>query len=105
MLPLTRDGQRTVRPISPVAAYVGGKRQLAAELVTRISKISHRTYAEPFVGMGGVFLRRTEAAPGEVINDINRDVATFFRVLQRHFAPFLDMFRYQLTMRSVSARR
>lgn len=100
MLPLTRDGQRTVRPISPIAAYVGGKRQLAAELVTRISKIKHHTYCEAFVGMGGVFLRRTEAAPAEVINDLNKDIATFFRVLQRHYTPFLEMFRYQLTSRA-----
>lgn len=95
-----RDGQRAVRALSPVAAYVGGKRQLAAELVTRISKIPHRTYAEPFVGMGGVFLRRTEAAPAEVINDINRDVATFFRILQRHYAAFMELLKFQLTSRA-----
>lgn len=100
MLPFTRDGQRPVRPISPIAAYVGGKRQLAKELVVRISKIKHHTYCEAFVGMGGVFLRRTEAAPAEVINDINKDIATFFRVLQRHYVPFLDMFRFQLTSRA-----
>jgi DNA adenine methylase len=100
MLPLTHDGRRLVRPISPVAAYIGGKRLLAREMVKRIVRIPHATYAEPFVGMGGVFLRRTESAPSEVINDISVDVATFFRILQRHYPQFMDMLRFQITSRS-----
>ncbi len=100
MLPLTHDGRRLVRPVSPVAAYIGGKRQLSRDLAVRISKIPHKVYAEPFVGMGGVFLRRTESAPVEVINDISSDVATFFRILQRHYTPFMDMLRFQLTSRA-----
>ena len=99
MLPLEHDGRRLVRPVSPVAAYIGGKRALSRELVTRIAKVPHRTYAEPFVGMGGVFLRRTEAAPAEVINDISEDVSTFFRILQRHYDAFMAMLRFQLTSR------
>ena len=100
MLPLTHDGRRLVRPVSPVAAYIGGKRQLSRELVVRISKVPHRTYAEPFIGMGGVFLRRTEAAPVEVVNDISGDVSTFYRILQRHYTAFMDMLRFQLTIRA-----
>ena len=100
MLPLTHEGRRLVRPVSPAAAYIGGKRALASNLVKRIAKIPHRTYAEPFIGMGGVFLRRTESAPVEVINDISLDVATFFRVLQRHYAAFLDMLKFQITTRA-----
>lgn len=88
------------RPTSPAAAYVGGKRQLAGEIIKRIAKIPHQTYAEPFVGMGGVFLRRPFAARCEVINDYNRDVATFFRVLQRHYAAFMDMMKFQITTRA-----
>ena len=82
-----------VRPISPVAGYIGGKKQLARTLVERIGAIEHITYAEPFVGMGGVFLRRPTKPKAEVINDASRDVATFFRVLQRHYQAFLDMLR------------
>jgi DNA adenine methylase len=78
------DEFRPVRPARPAAAYIGGERRLAAELVRRIEAIPHSTYAEPFVGMGGVFLRRGMAARCEVSNDVSRDVATFFRVLQRH---------------------
>ncbi|WP_374653132.1 DNA adenine methylase [Dongia sp.] len=85
--------------VRPVAPYVGGKRGLAAAIIARIAKIPHHTYAEPFIGMGGVFLRRPTAAKAEYINDYSRDVATFFRVLQRHYTAFLDMLRFQLTTR------
>lgn len=85
--------------VKPVAAYVGGKRNLATTVIRRLSKFPHRTYAEPFVGMGGIFLRRPVASPVEVINDYSHDVATFFRVLQRHYTQFLEMMRFQITTR------
>ena len=52
------------------------------------------------MGMGGVFLRRGRRPTVEVINDVSEDVATFFRILQRHYVAFLDMLRYQLTTRA-----
>ncbi|VFU07024.1 DNA adenine methylase [Methylocella tundrae] len=90
---------RRVDPVRPAAAYIGGKKQLAAAIVARIEAAPHRTYAEPFVGMGGVFLRRRFAPPSEVINDLSGDVATFFRILQRHYVAFMDMLKFQLTSR------
>ena len=82
-----------VTPVRPAAAYVGGKRNLAKRLVTRlialIDTIPHTTYAEPFVGMGGVFLRRQRKPRAEVINDLSREVSNFFRVLQVHYVAFL----------------
>ena len=50
--------------------------------------------------MGGVFLARRRAAPVELINDRSRDVATLFRILQRHFDAFMDMMRFQVTSRA-----
>jgi len=91
---------RVVRPLTPLAPYVGGKRQLAADVIGRIGKIPHVTYAEPFVGMGGVFLRRTEIPTAEVINDLNQDVAGFFRVLQHHYQAFMDLLKWQITSRA-----
>lgn len=88
------------KAIRPVAPYIGGKRALAARLTTLIDATPHRAYCEPFVGMGGVFLRRQNPAKVEVINDFNRDVATFFRVLQRHYVAFVEMMRFQLTTRA-----
>lgn len=90
---------RRVTPTKPAAAYIGGKKQLAGRIVALIEQAPHRTYAEPFVGMGGVFLRRRFAPPAEVVNDLSGDVATFFRILQRHYVPFMDLLRFQLTSR------
>lgn len=89
-----------VRPTKPAAPYIGGKRNLSGRLVTRIEAVPHRTYAEVFVGMAGVFLRRRWRPQAEVINDWSCDVATFYRVLQRHYVAFLDMLRFQITTRA-----
>lgn len=86
-------------PVVPAVGYIGGKRQLAKRLIPLIENTPHRTYAEPFVGMGGVFLRRPSAARVEVINDRSGDVAGFFRILQRHYVAFLEMLRFQITSR------
>jgi hypothetical protein len=58
-----------VNPVRPVAGYIGGKRNLAKRLTALIETIPHNCYAEPFVGMGGVFLRRRSRPPAEIIND------------------------------------
>lgn len=87
-------------PVRTAAPYIGGKRNLSRRLAKMIDAHPCRTYAEPFVGMGGVFLRRTRRSDVEVINDISEDVATFFRILQRHYVAFMDMLRYQLTTRA-----
>ena len=89
-----------VAPVKPLAAYVGGKRRLAAQLIAQINATDHQTYAEAFVGMGGVFLRRDMRAKIEVINDWSEDVSTFFRVIQHHYIAFLEMMRFQITSRA-----
>ncbi|MBX9698601.1 MAG: DNA adenine methylase, partial [Acetobacteraceae bacterium] len=87
-------------PARPVAAYLGGKKLLARRLIERIGAEPHEAYVEPFVGMGGVFQRRPFRAKAEVINDLSADVATLFRVLQRHYEALMDMLRWQLTSRA-----
>lgn len=74
----------------PPAAYLGGKKNLAKRLCARLEAIPHRTYVEPFVGMGGIFLRRPTPSRVEVINDFAGDVANLFRVVRRHYEPFVD---------------
>jgi DNA adenine methylase len=89
-----------VRPVSPVAGYVGGKRALAKIIVPMIKAIEHELYCEAFVGMGGVFFRRDSRPKVEAINDYSRDVATFFRILQNHYQAFLDMLKWQVASRA-----
>jgi DNA adenine methylase len=87
-------------PVEPAVAYLGGKSRLAKRLVPMIDSARARIYAEPFVGMGGVFLRRRIQSPVEVINDYSREVATFFRILQRHYPQFIETLKYQITTRA-----
>lgn len=89
-----------VEPVRPPAGYIGGKRNLSRRLVALIDAQPHQTYAEPFVGMGGIFFRRTRRPKAEVINDISTDVATLFRVLQRHYQPFVDMLKWRFASRT-----
>lgn len=49
---------QTVRPVQPIAPWLGGKRALSRRISERIAAIPHTRYVEPFVGMGGVFFRR-----------------------------------------------
>lgn len=91
---------REVEPVSPADAWIGGKRQLAKRLCAMIDAIDHRVYAEPFVGMGGVFFRRRRAPRVEAINDADKDVANFFRILQRHYPQFMDTLKWQIASRA-----
>lgn len=67
-----------------LAPWLGGKRALAQRIIKEILRIPHRCYAEPFIGMGGVFMRRPRRATAEVINDASDDVVNLFRIVQRH---------------------
>lgn len=87
-----------IAPTRPIAPWLGGKRNLAKRICALIDNdVGHRTYAEPFVGMGGIFLRRTRCPHAEFINDRGRDVYNLFRVLQEHYVAFLDLLRFQIT--------
>ncbi len=97
---VTHAEDRLVEPVRPPAPYLGGKRILAPKVISYINAMKHTTYAEPFVGMGGVFFRRDRIPTAEIINDLNGEVANFFRILQRHYVHFMEMLRFQLTGRS-----
>ncbi|WP_208439075.1 DNA adenine methylase, partial [Bartonella vinsonii] len=96
---LCKETLKSVDPITPAAAYIGGKSRLAKTITKIIEGIPHRTYAEPFVGMGGIFFRRKLIPPIEIVNDRSGDVVNFFRVLQRHYPPFMDLLKFQITSR------
>ena len=97
---MKREQLDFVKPVSPVAPWVGGKRNLAKRITAILDGVAHQTYAEPFVGMGGIFLRRSKRSRCEVINDFGRDVSNLFRILQRHYPQFLEVLRFQLTTRA-----
>lgn len=90
---------KKVAPAAPVAPWLGGKKALYRTLIERIEAIPHKTYVEPFVGMGGVFLRRTWQPQCEVMNDLNGEITNLFRILQRHYPDLMNHMRYQITSR------
>lgn len=96
--------ENEVGPIPGLAPWVGGKRNAAGRIVARIAQVQHRCYAEPFIGMGGVFFRRPRRAEVEVVNDKNGEVVNLFRVVQRHAPAFLDELRFFVSSRAELAR-
>ena len=96
MLPMMTPASRAL----PVAPWLGGKRNLAKRICAILDATPCTTYVEPFVGMGGIFLRRSARPKAEVINDRGREVSNLFRILQRHYPQFLDVLRFQLTVRA-----
>lgn len=91
---------KNVNPVNPIAPYLGGKKLLAKTIIPLIEKIPHQVYAEPFIGMGGIFFRRNNRPRCEAINDINQDIITLYRVLERFYPYFMDLLKYKLCSRA-----
>ena len=60
----------------------------------------HKTYCEVFAGAGCVYFSK-QPEKAEVINDIDGDLVSFYRVLQNHLEEFLKQFKYLLVSREV----
>lgn len=89
----------TIDPARPVLPWLGGKTRLSKHILPQIEAIPHKTYAEPFVGMGGVFLARNQRPKCEVANDRNGEITNLFRILQQHYPYLMDYMRFQVASR------
>lgn len=65
----------------PPLVYFGGKIRLADRLVELMPE--HEHYVEPFCGSLAVLLAKP-LVPHETVNDLDRDLMTFWRVLRDH---------------------
>ena len=101
--PISADLQ-PVAPAEPLAPYFGGKKYLAKLIASRIAAIPHRCYAEPFAGMGGVFLRRGLKPKSEILNDINGEIVNLYRILRDHPGALEAAFDLALSSRAEYAR-
>lgn len=73
----------------------GGKGRLARKLLRLMPP--HLHYVEPFFGGGAVLLAKEPDGCSEVVNDIDGDLTSFWRVLQRE-----DLFaRFQRTVQAI----
>ena len=93
-----------VSPCEPAAPWLGGKRLLAKRICAILSATEHAAYCEPFVGMGGVFLRRAVRPAVEVMNDISGDLTNLYRVVQRHPDALFRELRWRPAMRDEFSR-
>ena len=80
---------------SPLA-YIGGKSKLSETIIDMIPE--HLAYCEVFAGAAWVFFRK-DLSKYEVINDLDSELVTFYRVLQNHLEEFLKQFKWLLSSR------
>lgn len=62
--------------------YIGGKNRIADQIIRIFPK--HKTYVEAFAG-GAQVLFHKPPSQVEVLNDIDTEVVTFFRICQSHY--------------------
>lgn len=77
-------------------AYMGGKSLLANKIVSIIPK--HNCYCEVFAGAAWILFKKEESHV-EIINDINTDLVTLFRVVKLHLEEFIRYFKWILVSR------
>lgn len=80
---------------SPLA-WVGGKSKLTSTLIPLIAP--HKCYVEAFAGAAWMLFRK-DPSKVEVINDINGDLITLYRVIQNHLEEFICYFKWSLVSR------
>ncbi len=62
--------------------YYGGKSRIADKLIQHFPK-TPKCYVEPFFGGGGMYFAiPQELYPSRIINDLNKSVVTFYKVLR-----------------------
>lgn len=63
---------------SPIIPWMGGKCRLADRLIPLF--LPHECYVEVFAGGATLYLMRPQAAPVQVLNDLNGDLGRFAEV-------------------------
>lgn len=77
---------------------MGGKRRLADLLIPRFPP--HTCYVEVFAGGAALYFLRPPAEV-EVINDINGELVSLYRVVKNHLEEFVRQFKWALSSREV----
>ena len=77
-------------------AYMGGKSLLAKKIITRIPE--HNCYCEVFAGAAWLLFKKEESDV-EIINDINTDLVTLYRVVKLHLEEFIRYLKWILVAR------
>lgn len=83
---------------SPLVPWIGGKRRLAKHLLPIFPE--HSCYVEPFCGAAALFFMKDQVE-SEVLNDINGDLVSLYRVVKNHLEEFIRQFKYSLSSRQM----
>lgn len=84
---------------TPIIPWMGGKRRPADRLIPLFPP--HECYVEVFASGAALYFMRPQAALVEVLNDINGDLVTLYRVVQNHLEEFVRQFKWALSSRQV----
>lgn len=82
-------------------SYLGGKSLLAPKIVKRIPE--HHCYCEVFTGAAWLLFKKEESKV-EIINDINTDLVTLYRVVKNHLEEFIRYLKWILVSRDEFSR-
>jgi DNA adenine methylase len=93
---MTTSSNRSLTTRKSPLAWVGGKSKLTSTIIPLIP--AHQCYVEVFAGAAWVLFRK-EPSKVEVINDINGDLITLYRVIQNHLEEFVRYFKWSLVSR------
>lgn len=77
-------------------SYIGGKNRAADKIIATFP--AHKTFVEVFAGGAQVFFHKTPSGV-EVLNDIDGEVVTFFRVCQSHFEELVRYMKFIVASR------
>lgn len=87
-----------MRRLKTPISYYGGKQRLAEKIISLIP--AHGLYCEPFVGGAAVFFSK-EPSDIEVLNDTNRELINFYKVVQQDFVGLEKEIRISLHSRDL----
>lgn len=82
-------------------SYLGGKSLLAGKIIPKFPE--HTCYVEVFAGAAWLLFGKEESEV-EVLNDINTDLITLYRVVKNHLDEFIRYLRWILVSRDEFAR-
>jgi DNA adenine methylase len=82
-------------------SYRGGKSLLVNKIIKRIP--DHVCYCEVFAGAAWLLFGKEESKV-EIINDINKDLITLYRVIKNHLEEFVRYLKWILAAREEFAR-
>lgn len=82
-------------------SYLGGKSLLVKKIIPKIPE--HTCYCEVFAGAAWLLFKKQESQV-EIINDINGDLVTLYRVIKNHLEEFIRYLKWILVARDEFAR-